>query len=292
LKERTNCFNFTSPKSRGEYLGKVVEIKNNCFKLATSKQINPQDGLCYSDEGFLVNKVQNNYIYPNKTVNLKTGTEIYRNLDIQFEKELSKPVKRQIGVSIRVKNKEAFIKDEDGVSVTKKLPEGEFAKNQDKMNETFIKQFSKTGESDFYIKDFNFDGNIPFMPVSTINEFRRNIFDELFTKRIETYNKNKKVQKPLKYTKYFLDTMDYRANVSNDEANKFYKNCGCEITESALEVKVPERQVELMRCKHCLKYALNMCKSPVELYLKDDHNNTYPLKFDCKNCEMSILNNA
>ena len=44
-----------------------------------------------------------------------------------------------------------------------------------------------------------------------------------------------------------------------------------------------------MRCKHCIKYALGMCKSPENLILRDAYNNIYPLKFDCKNCEMSVL---
>ena len=48
-------------------------------------------------------------------------------------------------------------------------------------------------------------------------------------------------------------------------------------------------QIELMRTKHCIKYALNMCKAPKKLFLVDDRGKKYELKFDCKNCEMVIL---
>ena len=59
--------------------------------------------------------------------------------------------------------------------------------------------------------------------------------------------------------------------------------------EFSFESNKPNRQVELMRCKHCIKYALNMCKSPKSLVLRDEKGKAYPLKFDCKKCEMSVL---
>ena len=100
LKGRTSCFNQESPKSRGEYLGKVIDVKENCFRLETEKDLSPQDGIYFRGDGFAINKILNDYIYPNKKVELKIGDELWRNLDIEFEKELKKPVKRQIGVNI------------------------------------------------------------------------------------------------------------------------------------------------------------------------------------------------
>ena len=102
--KREECFNFISPKSNGEYLGEIVEIKPNCFKISNKIKINPQDGLVCKDFGFLVNKFENNWIYPNKKINLTKGDKIFRNLDVEFEKALAKPVKRQIGVAIIFEN--------------------------------------------------------------------------------------------------------------------------------------------------------------------------------------------
>ena len=48
---------------------------------------------------------------------------------------------------------------------------------------------------------------------------------------------------------------------------------------------------ELMRTKHCLKFAFNMCKSPEKLFLIDEKGKKFPLKFDCANCEMAVLAN-
>ena len=93
----------------------------------------------------------------------------------------------------------------------------------------------------------------------------------------------------MKYTKYFLDEVDYRANLHNNTAKEFYEKCGAKVLEPSLETKIPERQICLMHCKHCIKFALNMCKSPQKLLLKDENNKLYPLKFDCKNCEMYVM---
>ena len=286
LRGRADCFNPESPKSRGKYIGKVIEAKKGCFKLDSDSLISvkSQDGLYFNGEGCLVNKVVNGYIYPNKRVNIKKGTKVYRNLDTEFEKLLSRAVKRQIGVNIDVKDKFIKLTDEDGFSTQTELLGEEPQKPQE---EIFIKQFQKTGESDFYITNINIESKIPFMPVGEMNELRRKLFTELIKLRLESY-KNE-TQKPMKYVKYYQDKVDFRANVLNKEAEEFYKLCGCEVTEPALEKKRPERQIPLMRCKHCIKYTLNICKSPEKLSLKDEFGNTYPLIFDCKNCEMSVI---
>ena len=137
---------------------------------------------------------------------------------------------------------------------------------------------NKTGEGDFYICDIKIAPNIqlPFMPVSEVNELRRSLFKKLMQKRLEEYRTLKFKQGKLRYTRYFTDEVDYRANVHNKSAKEFYEKCGVKVNEYSFETKVPDRQVELMRCKHCIKYALNMCKSPKKLYLRDVHGKTYP----------------
>ena len=159
LKKRTDCFNQESPKSKGEYLGEVIETKNNTFTIKTDKKINPQDGIYYKGDGFAVNKANlisseknsntetfKYIIYPNKQIKIKVGDLLWRNYDAEFEKELLKPVKRQIKISVEINASTITLKDEDGVTLSHSLPQGETANNPQKAQETFIKQFSKTGE--------------------------------------------------------------------------------------------------------------------------------------------------
>lgn len=295
LNGRTDCFNFVSPKSRGKYVGVVKQVNKNSLLIKTNVELTPQDGLCFLSnvelEGFLVNKaekVKEGFIvYPNRQINIKNDTEIFRNLDVSFEKELLKPVKRQIGVGVGVKDKVITLIDEDGVSEVITIASNEQAKDQQKMNETFKKQFSKTGESNFYITDIKIDNDIPFMPVSEINQLRRDAFEKLMQKRVDSYKRE--VQHELKYVDFYKRSVDYRANITNKTAEDFYKKVKAEPQEYGIETKMPARQVELMRTKHCIKYALNMCKSPQKLFLQDEKGVKYPLLFDCKNCEMAVL---
>lgn len=292
LKGRTDCFNQESPKSKGEYLGEVIEVKKDRFKLKTNKEIHPQDGIYYNGDGFAVNKVLNGYIYPNRSINLKAGDKLWRNLDTQFEKDLLKPVKRQIGLKIDI-TENIVLTDEDGVSISIPTPQGEKANNAEKMKDTFTKQFSKTGDSDFYIESFNVNTELPFMPVSEINQLRRDLLAKLMEERIKIYNTEiQQTQKEMDYTEYYEKEVDYHANVHNNSAKLFYEKCGVNVIEPSFESKTPNRQIELMRCKHCIKYALNMCKSPINLQLRDEFGKTYPLNFDCKNCEMKVLSDC
>jgi putative protease len=94
----------------------------------------------------------------------------------------------------------------------------------------------------------------------------------------------------MKHTEYFLKELDYRANVHNKAAQRFYEKSGVNcISEQSFEIQKPNHQVALMRCKHCVKYALNLCKSPEQLVLVDELSKKYPLRFNCKDCEMSVL---
>lgn len=294
LNERGQCFNFLSPKSRGEKIGKVKRIFHNYFEI--DADLNPQDGLCFINNGemrgFLVNKVDGNKIYPNKMDEIKSGTLLYRNFDSKFEKILqnTKTV-RKIGVSFVLKDGILFVTDEDNNSVKMVLPTSETAKNPDKMRENFMAQLNKTGDSPYYVEKLKIlDDNLPFLPVSKLNELRREILTLLSKERLSKFKRLE--QKPISYAAFPKSKIDYHGNIFNNEAKTFYSNCNCEVTEPAIETmsKIPAG-VELMRTKHCLKFAAGICSQPCKkLYLQDQSGKKYPLKFDCKNCEMVILN--
>lgn len=293
LNSRGQCFNFLSPKSRGEKIGKVKRVCHNYFEI--DAELSPQDGLCFIKDGemcgFLINRVDGCRIYPNKLEGIKSGTLLYRNFDVKFEKQLenSKTV-RKIGVSFVLENGKLSAFDEDNISASVELPKGEQPKSLEKLKENFVVQLNKTGTSDFYTKSVAInDDNLSFLPIAKINELRRDVLSLLMENRLANYKRL--AQKPIGYQQYFHKNLDYRANIFNTEAKSFYENCGCNVTEMAIESKnkVPSG-IELMRTKHCLKYAADLCQKPCKkLYLVDNKGKKYPLKFDCKNCEMAVL---
>ena len=283
LHGRKKCFNFESPKSLGEKLGKITKVGKDCFEL--NAEVSKQDGLYFNGQGCLVNKVEGRKIYPNKMDGIAVGIDVYRNFDSRFEKQLeNSKIKRRIGVKFVCKNGALNAQDEDGNFVVFVLPQGEMPKNSEKMRENFINQLKKTGESDFYTENTEIIGELPFMPVSKINEVRRKILSDLMNERLKNYKRD--LQKPLKYAEFPQKELDYRANIHNSEAKCFYENSGCKVCEMSAESGAFPK--ELMRTKHCLKFAFNMCKSPEKLFLIDEKGKKYPLKFDCANCEMVI----
>ena len=293
LEDRGQCFNFDTPKFIGERLGVVSKITDRYFEIKGLKtEINKQDGLCFgknSEFGCIVNNVDGKKIFPNKmNKSIKIGVEVFRNLDRKFEDSVLKTsAKRQIGIDIIVENNMIKVLDEDMNSYKIEITETEVANSKEKMLDNFKRSFSKTGESDFYINSISINSDLPFIPVSKINEYRRIVFEELMKERLKNYNRE--FQKDLKYVEFINKELDYRTNIHNSMAEKFYKECSSKVLEYSFETKVPNRQVELMRTKHCLKYAFDMCKSPRNLILVDEKGIKYPLKFDCKHCEMAVL---
>lgn len=293
LEDRGQCFNIDTPKFVGEKLGTISKVTDRYFEIKNLKTIiNKQDGLCFgknSEFGCIVNNVDGKKIFPNKmNKSIKIGVEVFRNLDRKYEDTVLKTIaKRQIGVDISYNDGVITICDEDKNSVLINIEETELANNKEKMIENFKKSFSKTGKSDFYIDSISIKSDLPFIPLSKVNEYRRIAFDKLMIERLKNYKRE--FQKPLNYTKFIKEELDYRANVHNSLAEKFYKKCSSKVLEYSFETKVPNRQVELMRTKHCLKYAFDMCKSPRNLILVDEKGVKYPLKIDCKHCEMCIL---
>lgn len=298
LNGRTQCYNFLTPKSMGKYIGKVLKINKNYIEVDTKIKLNAQDGICYEYSGnftgFRINKIDGNKIYPYSMPKITSGTKLYRNFDSEFEKILSKSKTiRKIGVKFEVYDNKILAEDTDFNRVTISFSNTEKAENPKKSKENIIKQLQKTGESDFYVIQTDIKANtIPFLPISEINKIRRNLLQKLMIERIKNYPKL--VQKPIRYAPFEAQNTDYRLNIFNDDAKNFYEHCGIYSKEKAMESNSKIKQnVEIMRCKHCLRYACGLCSKEVKfnknLYLQDECGKKYPLKFDCKNCEMIIL---
>lgn len=293
LNKRERCFNFDSPKVKGEKIGKIKTSGIGWFEFENRVEgLNAQDGICYFEDselkGCLLNKVNNGRIFINKKVKIPSGTIVFRNFDSKFNDNLSTAkIKRRIGVSFEYSKGKITAIDENNNTASLKIDNLEISKNPQKMKDTFINQLQKTGESDFYSIGVKINSELPFMPISEINNLRRNLLNKLIEVRLKNYRRE--IQEPLQYAKFIKQDFDYRANVFNSEAKEFYEKCDCKILEPALESQECFEGKELMRTKHCLKYAFDMCKSPKSLFLADEKWTKYKLKFDCKNCEMIII---
>ena len=292
-----------SPKSKGKYLGKVASVDRTGFIVDTEEEISTGDGICFFDEedelvGMSVNKVEENKIITAEQKGIRPGTKVYRNYDRAFESELKKKCERKIRVGFLIEETKTGLrvtaKDESGVKVSK-LFETEIILSEKGIhaNDTFKKQFSKSGDTIFEVSDIEIKFGRPlFFPVKEINMMRRTVLELLEEERGRKLKRDKfipgKIGLPLQEK-----SLDYRANVVNELSKKFYSGYGAESIESGFELQDDYSDKTLMTCKYCIKDEIGCCplksdeKLDEPLYLSSG-GKKYKLVFNCSSCEMEI----
>ncbi|MEA4887189.1 MAG: U32 family peptidase [Bacteroides graminisolvens] len=295
---------FDTPKSLGEEMGTVKEIRGNYLTVAGLKSFNNGDGVCYLDEkgtlqGFRINRVDGNKLFLQETPEIKQRTVLYRNYDQEFEKILSREsAKRKIAVELLLED-HAFgfsltLTDEDRNLVTLALPrDKELARSPQTKN--LEEQLAKLGNTPFEaIKvEVRFSDNW-FIPVSALADLRRKAVDELLTLRSINYKREVSVWKSTSHA-YPQTELTYLGNVMNSKAHSFYAAHGVKNIAPAFE-KQPVEDAVLMFCKHCLRFSMGWCpvhqkgRSPYKepYYLVSSDGKRFRLSFDCKNCQMKV----
>ena len=298
-----------SPKSKGQYIGKLIKTVGNYYEIENGELLNNGDGLCFINEnneaeGIYVNKSENGKIYPNVLKEVKEGTFIYRNNDAAFIKivEREDSAVRKISTTLLLTENETGFEliatDEDGnVSIVNLEHLKEPTKTGESIEENIKTQLAKTGFTPYTADEINvmFSQNW-FLPISKINEMRRNVFEQLSEIRLKNYVREEhqlvKTSHPYPETK-----LDFMYNVSNKTARKFYERHGVTEIEKAFELQWDPGKSRVMTTKYCIKYELKKCpihqkdivgvKVKEPLVLKQGELE-YKLKFNCKPCEMEI----
>lgn len=304
----SNIASFDSPKSTGQYLGKVIKKDKNSFSIKSDIPLNNGDGICFINKqgkliGVRVNKVDGGCIYPLSMEGIDINTKIYRNHDYLFDKQLSgNSALRQIHatVSFQATLHNIIIKaiDEDGVTATLQTEQcAQAAQNKEKALQTINEQLSKTGGTLFTFDNIDVEDNeVYFFPTAQLNAWRRELIDLLEQARAAAYIQPSAVIEP-NNTPYPLSTVNYTTNIANDLAKKFYQRHGVQITEQAFEIERVNNTPQgtpLMYNRYCIKYEMGLCpthqgaKPTGNLYLQ--HNKTrFKLVFNCLKCEMTVV---
>ncbi|MFK2337972.1 U32 family peptidase [Bacteroides fragilis] len=299
-----DVFSFDTPKSLGEEMGTMKEARGNYLTVAGLKSFNNGDGVCYIDEqgrlqGFRINRVEGNKLYPQEMPRIKPRTVLYRNFDQEFEKILArKSSERRIAVSVRLTDTPfgfaLTLTDEDDNSVTLSLArEKEPARTP--QEENLKTQLAKFGNTPFEVVriDIDFAGNW-FLPASVLADFRRQAVEKLISARRINYRRELFVLKPTAHA-FPQSTLTYLGNVMNAQAVSFYAGHGVASIAPAFE-RAPAEKAVLMFCKHCLRYSMGWCpvhqreRSPYRepYYLVSTDGKRFRLEFDCKNCQMKV----
>ncbi len=171
-----NMANWDTPKSTGEYVGEVLQINGNTLRvrLTPGVVLHNGDGLTMGNEGFNVNGVEGNWVKVNKeltSISSLKGRGLYRNLDVEFVKNLRSERKIPVDVVLR--------ETEEGFSVQIGDHERSFtyahedAKNADKALENIRTQLAKLGDTPYIAREVRIESKPYFIPISVLNEWRR-----------------------------------------------------------------------------------------------------------------------
>lgn len=298
-----------SPKSKGQYIGKITEVTPKGYFIENADDLNNGDGLYFinsanESDGIQVNVVLNSFVIPNNYKEIPVGTEIYRNSDAAFNKlvEREDATIRKIGVHLTLKESingfELSVIDEDGHATSMTLESEKTPSTKGEIIlEELKKNLSKTGNTPFIVDSINIDFSQHwFLPTSKVNELRRAVLEQLIEIRVKEY-----VREEFQLTKtdhpYPVKELDFTYNVSNKMARAFYHRHGVTEIEKAFEIQWDPGKSRVMVTKYCVKYELGKCarfqrdtmgEKVVEPLSLKHGDNEYKLKFNCKPCEMEI----
>lgn len=301
-----------TPKAIGEFVGSVKEIWHNSFSVSGTKAFSNGDGLCFINEnqqleGFRVNKVVNNRLFPLKMPeNLKPHMALYRNNDQLFENKMSATTaKRKIGVKMFLSASQDYveltIKDDAGHTATEKISySSETAKKSQEENMKL--QLGKLGNTLYEADEITIspESETRFIPSSILAGLRRDTLEKFSHQfQFEHSGDNESLGYILPNK---IDTNNSAeeiniANVANKLARQLYDEIGPKDAPDAFETTKPNRdsETQIMTCRYCIRYEMGYCtkqgrkapwQEPLYLVLKD--NRKFRLKFNCLNCQMRI----
>jgi len=294
-----------TPKSRGQLVGYVKEVRNGSIIVAGTTPFNNGDGLCFLDaqgrlQGFRVNRVEGNHLYPAEMPDVKKGDMLWRNYDQLWEKTMARETAvRRIPLHLTLSETadgfelKAMLKQARGVASMHFQSEHQLARTD---QTTGIKDvLSKLGDTIYYAKEVEIRfSQLWFIPRSLLADWRRMLIGKLQFEEesvLEEYSETRPHNLSASST-------CFNFNISNHLSKQFVIDTfGVQPTD-ALEVtgKMPEDQA-LMTCRFCLRYQMGWCpqhhrvKSPYQApyYLCSKDGRRFRLEFDCKKCEMKVL---
>ncbi len=308
-KRKSKIGSWDSPKSKGQFIGKLIQTNGNAYLIENGNTINKGDGLSFINEngetsGIQVNNVIDNLVYPNELKSINKGTEIFRSSDLTFAKLVGREdsavrkINTKLLLSETADGFQLLVKDEDSYEcIASCVQPKEKTKNNESIIPNIKTHLSKTGNTPYSAEEIEiqFSENW-FMPISKINELRRSVYEQLSAVRMDNYEREEfpiiKTSHP-----YPVTELDFTYNVSNKLARKFYERHGAKKIDQAFELQASKKNACVMTTKYCIKYELETCpkyhKNKVfeelnEPLVLTQGDRKYELKFNCEPCEMEI----
>jgi len=231
LFDNTNIMNIKTPNHLGLEIGKVIRATKEKVYIKLTRDLNQEDGIrfknknqgmivnmLYNEGWLLVNNVPKGFVaVVDNKLGIENGDIVLKTIDKKLVDSLNNYQKKKIDIDINVlvsdNNLVVTINDIDDNIVESIIPVEE-AKNMPTSEENIKNSLSKLGESIYNLRNFNINYNQDiFIPISKLNEIRRNMLFKLDEKRINMSNR-KIIINPVK-DKIELNKIDnnYKINV-------------------------------------------------------------------------------
>ena len=264
----TDLCTLTTPKSIGQSVGMVKEIRRDHIIVSGTTPFSSGDGLVTETGiGFRVNRAEGNHLYLRVVpAELRPRTPLYRNQDQAMEKALAghtatrrlpltwtlSPTHTGFSLTAQVGDAPPVTKNFEYPHQTAQTPQ----------SSTITDVLGKLGQTIYCVGQVHCPEQY-FIPRSTLAEWRRAVIDQL-----DLYLKQTAPTHPMPY-----------------------------LTPQVPESEIPEPQVPktLMECRYCIRYQIGQClrsnpkaiRGPLWLEGKDGRR--YPLQFDCQRCQMMVM---
>ena len=291
-----------TPKSMGEYIGEVKWCNNLRMEIETDKTLHNGDGLCFLNRDNELQGLRADVVSvpsgrdvpwrvsTNRPHGAERGTKIYRNYDIEWQKQVEASTgNRKIDIDLVLAEtktgyelyasvcRDAINRVSTGVDVDKIT-----ANNPEKATENIRKKALQWGDTPFNPVHLELQFSQPYLiPASLIGEMKRELVTKLTNELIENHRNNRP-------TRCCTDTPRVSTDTTDNERTFEGGRIQCVPTD---KMAIPESA--LMTCHHCIRYANGMCPKitgkPVGPLFIRNSENIFGLEFDCKNCLMRVV---
>ena len=296
---------FDTPKAVGERIGKVRQVDRRGLLLDTKHDLATGDGVCFITGGSLVGTnvvgVEGERVQLNRYDGVKVGVELFRNYNRLFSQAVERSrIKRTIAADLVLEFADGRITlsatDEEGVMASVSVEcATEEARDVVKGEEALRRQLMRSGDTMFEVREVTIK-NLRFAPMSVVGALRREVLEKLENERAYRYS-IKKIEPFIekRYVKYPVAQLFPQDNVTNRLAREFYADHGVAEIAEGLDCRTSTVGEQVVVSDYCIRREIGECllerpRLKGDLYLVRG-TKKYRLCFDCKACQMKIIDN-
>ena len=299
--KRRGVASFDTPKAMGERIGKVSRIDRRGIILDRKHDLTTGDGVCFISNGALVGTnvvgIEGERVLLNRYDSVAAGIELFRNYNRLFSQAVERSrIKRTISADLYLQFGEGCITltatDESGISAVATIAQqSEEARDKAKGEEALRRQLSRSGDTIFEVRNIEIN-EVRFAPMSVLGALRREVFELLEKERLAHHKSSEQFieNSTAKYPTTVLTPQD---NVTNHLAREFYADHGVSDIAEGLDCRTSTAGEQVVISDYCIRREIGECllekpRLRGDLYLVRG-TKKYRLCFDCKACQMKII---